>query len=122
MSIKRFEDMEGWQLSRILAQEVYKATVQGSFARDFALCDQINRASGSAMDNIAEGFDSGSNNEFKRFLAYAQRSCSEVQSQLYRALDRTHIDQEQFKALYEQATHARAKIGGLIKYLSTTNK
>ena len=51
MSIKRFEDIEGWQLARTLAQEVYKATVQGSFARDFALSDQINRASGSAMDN-----------------------------------------------------------------------
>jgi len=34
------------------------------------------------MDNIAEGFDDGSTREFIRFLAYAQRSCSEVQSQL----------------------------------------
>ena len=69
MSIKRFEDIEGWQLARTLAQEVYKATVQGSFARDFALSDQINRASGSAMDNVAEGFDGGLIKEFIRFLA-----------------------------------------------------
>lgn len=38
------------------------------------------------MDYIAEGFDDGSSREFTRFLGYAQRSCGEVQSQLYRAL------------------------------------
>ncbi|MDZ7760798.1 MAG: four helix bundle protein [Desulfovermiculus sp.] len=117
MAFTRFEDIEGWQLARVLAQEVYKVTMSGSFARDFSLCDQVNRASGSAMDNIAEGFDGGSNKEFVRFLSYAQRSCSEVQSQLYRALERTHINQEQFDTLYEQAAHARSKIGGLIRYL-----
>jgi four helix bundle protein len=117
LPITRFEDIEGWQLARVLAQEVYKVTTTGSFARDFSLCDQINRAAGSAMDNTAEGFDGGSNKEFIRFLAYAQRSCSEVQSQLYRAFDRSHISQEQFNSLYEQAAHARSKIGGLIRYL-----
>jgi four helix bundle protein len=122
MPITRFEDIEGWQLARVLAQEVYKVTRSGSFARDFSLCDQINRASGSAMDNIAEGFDGGSNKEFVRFLSYAQRSCSEVQSQLYRALDRSHINQEQFNALYEHAAHARSKIGGLIRYLKKSEK
>jgi len=69
------------------------------------------------MDNIAEGFDAGSNPEFIRFLGYAQRSCSEVQSQLYHALDRSHIVQEEFDKLYEQARLTRAKIGAFIRYL-----
>jgi four helix bundle protein len=39
------------------------------------------------MANIAEGFDAGSDAEFIRFLGYARRSASEVQSHLYIALD-----------------------------------
>jgi len=117
MPITRFEEIESWQLARELAQHIYKVSLAGSFARDFALRDQINRASGSAMDNIAEGFDGGSNAEFARFLSYAQRSCTEVQSQLYRALDRNHIDRRQFDELYAAAKHAHSKIGAFIKYL-----
>ena len=43
------------------------------------------------MDNIAEGFDSGSGPEFIRFLKIVRRSASEVQSELYQALDRKYI-------------------------------
>ena len=52
MPITRFEEIEGWQLARELSQRIYSVSVSGSFARDFALRDQINRASGSIMDNI----------------------------------------------------------------------
>lgn len=69
------------------------------------------------MHNIAEGFDSGSNAEFLRFLRYAQRSCSEVKSQLYVALDCRYIEQNQFNAIYAQADRTHSKIGGFIHYL-----
>lgn len=117
MKIQRFEDIRGWQLARELPHEVYKTTNNGSFSKDWGLRDQINRATGSAMDNIAEGFDAGSNADFSRFLRYAQRSCSEVASQLYRAFDRGHITQREFDKLFDQATHARSAIGAFIKFL-----
>jgi four helix bundle protein len=118
MKITRFEDIEGWQLARELARQVYTAVVADhQFKRDWGLRDQITRAAGSAMDNIAEGFDGGSNAEFVRFLTYAQRSCSEVQSQLYRALDQRYIEQPRFDQLYELAGKTKAKIGGFIHYL-----
>jgi four helix bundle protein len=69
------------------------------------------------MDNVAEGFDGGSNAEFVRFMQYSKRSCSEVQSQLYRCLDRRHMTQEQFETLYELARLARSKSGAFINYL-----
>ena len=53
------------------------------------------------MHNIAEGFDAGGNTEFVRFLRYAQRSCSEVKSQLYVALEQRYIESSQFEFLYE---------------------
>lgn len=117
MKIERFEDIESWRIARELTSEIYSATKDGAFAKDFGLKDQITRASGSVMHNIAEGFDGGSNPEFIRFLRYAQRSATEVQSQLYVALDQNYIAEEKFEQLYEQAAHARSKIGGFIAYL-----
>lgn len=122
MKIERFEDIESWQLARELTREVYSATKSRSFAKDGGLKDQIQRASGSIMHNIAEGFDGGSNAEFRRFLRYAQRSCSEVQSQLYVALDQAYIDQSQFDHLYHLAGQAKARIGGFIAYLLKTKR
>ena len=74
------------------------------------------------MHNIAEGFDSGSNAEFIRFLRYSQRSCSEVKSQLYVALDLNYIDQQVFDELYELTSKTYSKIGALIKYLKNTDR
>ena len=69
------------------------------------------------MHNIAEGFDSETNAEFIRFLRYAKRSCSEVQSELYVALDEGYITADEFKDAYEQAGRTRAAIRGFINYL-----
>ena len=66
---------------------VYRLTRNAVFDKDFGLKRQIQQAAGSAMHNIAEGFDSETNSEFVRFLRYAKRSCSEVQSELYVARD-----------------------------------
>ncbi len=117
MKIQRFEEIEAWQLARELTRQIYKTTQQGNFLRDFGLKDQIQRASGSIMHNIAEGFDGGSNKEFIKFLRYSQRSCSEVQSELYIALDQQYIAPDQFHQLYDLAAHAHSKIGALIAYL-----
>ena len=117
MKITRFEDIEGWQSARELTNRIYSVAARGAFATDFGLRDQITRASGSTMRNIAEGFDGGSNAEFVKFLRYSQRSCSEVQSQLYVALDQAYISQAEFDSIYEQAAKTRAKVGGFIRYL-----
>lgn len=119
--IRRFEDIEGWQAARELTQQVYAITRHGEFARDFGLRDQITRAAGSTMHNIAEGFDGGSNAEFIKFLRYSQRSCSEVQSQLYVALDQGYLNREEFDAIYAQAELTHAKVGGFIRYLLTSS-
>ena len=117
MNYKRFEELPVWQAARDLCQEVFKILTMTNLGRDFALKDQIWRATGSVMDNIAEGFDDGSNKEFLRFLGYAQRSCGEVQSQLYRALDCGYIDKLQFESLYNLAAKCRKQIKGFRRYL-----
>ncbi len=70
------------------------------------------------MDNIAEGFDAGSNREFVRFLQYSKRSCSELQSQLYRARDQGYASEERFINLFELAGNTQDKIGAFLQYLT----
>ena len=69
------------------------------------------------MDNISEGFDDGSDRECTRFSGYSQRSCGEVQSQLYRALDNEYITQDQFSEVYDLASDCRKQIKGFRNYL-----
>jgi four helix bundle protein len=128
MKIVQFEDIEAWQLARELARKVYRLTKKPRFAKDYGLKRQIQDAAGSSMHNIAEGFDSETNAEFIRFLRYAKRSCTEVQSELYLALDEEYISTDEFKDVYEQARKTRAAVYGFIKYLKkyeenkTTNR
>jgi four helix bundle protein len=117
MRIERFEDIEAWQLARELTRKVYGLTKKTKFARDFGLKGQIQDAAGSSMHNIAEGFDSETNPEFVRFLRYAKRSCTEVQSELYMALDQQYITDVEFEDVYDHAGRTRATIRGFIKYL-----
>ena len=117
MSYKYFEELPCWQKARELCQEVYILINKERFVRDFSLKDQIWRSSGSVMDNVAEGFDDGSVKEFVKFLGYSQRSCGEVQSQLYRAVDCDYITGEQFYHVYGLAADCRKQIKGFRKYL-----
>jgi four helix bundle protein len=117
MKICRFEDIGAWQLARELSRMVYRLTRNAVFDKDFGLKRQIQQAAGSSMHNIAEGFDSETNSEFVRFLRYAKRSCSEVQSELYVALDEAYISKAEFDEAYEHARRTRAAIRGFINYL-----
>jgi len=96
---------------------VYDLTQHIDFARDFRLSGQIQDAAGSVMHNIAEGFDAGTNPEFIRFLKISRRSASEVQSELYLALDRNYISQDELTKAYDLATETKRLINGMIGYL-----
>lgn len=117
MAIERFEDIEAWKAARSLVTMLYE-TIRGSrLERDFGLRDQMQRAAVSIMANIAEGFDGRSDGEFIRFLGYAYRSASELQSHLYVSQDEGYIDCAAFDRLYGQATLVKKLLGGFIRYL-----
>lgn len=118
MTIRRFEDIESWQLGREISVQVYELARVSGLGKDFSLKDQMLRSAGSIMDNIAEGFDAGSNREFVKFLQYAKRSCSELSSQLYRAFDQGYLNEASFVPFFDRISNARGKIGSFIQYLS----
>lgn len=117
MKIKRFEDLECWKEARELNRTIYRLVQRTQFSRDFRLSGQTTGASISVMNNICEGFDAGSANEFIRFLFYSRRSCSELQNCLYIASDLDYIAEDEFHQTYRHCERVRQIIDGLIRYL-----
>ena len=118
---KSFEELEVWQLARQLCREVYKVCTSTPLEKDFKLRGQIDAASGSVMDNIAEGFERGGNKEYIQFLSISKGSCGEVRSQLYRVLDRGYIDVTKHRELHDLAEHISKKIENLMAYLKRSD-
>lgn len=119
-TIKHFEDIEAWKLARELCKDIGMVIDNGSFKKSFRLIHQIEGSSGSIMDNIAEGFERGTRNEFIQFLGYSKGSCGEFRSQLYRALDREYLTKETFDNFYIKAVRISAMLQKLIDYLLKT--
>jgi four helix bundle protein len=114
---KIFEELDIWQRSRSLANEIYSISSQGRFGKDFVLQNQMRKASISVMSNIAEGFERKGTKEFVQFLAIAKGSLGEIRSQLYIALDQHYIEKEIFNTLNQTIADIGRRIGGFINYL-----
>jgi four helix bundle protein len=118
--IEQFEDILAWQKGRELTREIYRASRQGEFAKDFALRDQIRRSVISITSNIAEGFERGGTKEFVQFLGYAKGSSGEVRSQLYVALDESYLTEQEWQNLHNRCLEISRLLDGFIKYLQQT--
>jgi len=117
MKISRFEELDIWQDARSLCKFVFQLTSKEPFCKDYRFRDQIRGASGSIMDNIAEGFERGGNKEFSQFLNIAKGSCGETRSQSYRAYDYEYISDDDFKELLNRTLNLNRKISNLTSYL-----
>lgn len=114
MIIKKFEDIIAWKKAGELTINVYK---EFRNCRDFSFRDQIQRASVSIMNNIAEGFERGTNKEFAHFLYIAKGSCAEVRSILYLAIKLKYVSDESFNCNYQLTIEISKLVSGLIKTL-----
>lgn len=121
-TIEKFEDILSWQEARTLNQSIGQLIDSGRFKQSFRLINQIEGAAGSIMDNIAEGFERTGNREFIQFLYIAKGSCGELRSQLYRALDRTYINETEFDSFVAQSKKVSSLIQKLINYLTGSDK
>ncbi len=119
-TFERFEDIDAWKRARELTRGVYRVTGAGPFTKDWALRDQVRRASVSVMGNIAEGFERGGTREFIQFLATAKGSVAEVKSHMYVATDQRYVSDEQHARLADMADEIARMIGGLVAYLRRT--
>lgn len=87
-TVKNFEDLDIWKSARYLTKSVYE---DFSANRDFGFRDQIQKASVSIMNNIAEGFWRCSDAEFRQFLKFSRGSTGEVKNMYYVAEDLKYL-------------------------------
>jgi len=120
-TIKSFEGLPVWQVTRKFTNKIYNLTNKFPKEEIYGLTSQIRRATVSIMSNIAEGFDRRSDKELSNFLSMARGSSSEVQNDLYIALDLKYISKEDFTIMYQEAKKIAKQINGLMTYLKSGN-
>lgn len=122
MKYKKFEETPVWQEARKLVNSVYTViTANKNLRNDYALCDQLKRASYSIMLNIAEGFERGTNKDFSHFIDFAKGSAGEVRSILYIMLDNKYITAVEFNDLLKMVEGISTQLASLKKYLMKTD-
>lgn len=114
MKIEKFEDILAWQKSKSLTISIYNCFYKSN---DFGFKNQIERASVSIMNNIAEGFERKGDNEFRHFLYIAKGSSAEVRSMLYLAKELNYISEGEFLKFYSDSIEISKLLSGLIKTL-----
>ena len=109
------ENLFIWKESRVFVNAIYRMMAT---CKDWGFRDQIQRASVSIMNNIAEGSESGSDAKFINFLNIAKGSCSEVKSMLYLCEDFNFCSPEQRVQFQAQLKTISTGIVNLINSLN----
>lgn len=112
---RSIENLYIWQEARLFVNAIYKMMAT---CKDWGFKDQIQRASVSIMNNIAEGSESGSDAKFINFLNIAKGSCSEVRSMLYLCEDLSFCSPGERVSLQAQLKTISTGIVRLIDSLS----
>ena len=112
-SEKAFRKLIVWQKAHALVLLVYKLLEKFPKSEAFGLSSQLRRAVVSAPANIAEGYGSGGQGQFGRYLNISQGSLAEVEYYLILAQDLKYILPEE----YNQAESLRAEVGFLLSRL-----
>jgi four helix bundle protein len=115
MKIKGFEDLIVWQKAVDLTVDIYASLEK---VNDFGFKNQIQRASLSISNNLAEGFERGSDRDFKRFLFIAQGSCSEVKSMLHVGVRLKYLEKESYIVMNRRVTEIGKMLFGLSNSLT----
>src|SRR5437763_1016580 len=112
MTYERFEDTPAWQAAIAMAHSVWDLVEDSSFNGMGDLRDQLQRASLSVSNNIAEGFERGTTNELLCFLYIARGSAGETRSALAFASGRPRLAH-----LTQQIERAKKQAAGVSRQL-----
>jgi len=116
--IDSFEDLWIWQEARAIVKEIYSDFGPGTPGEhDYGFKNQIQKAGVSIMNNIAEGFERFTDNDFARFLSIAKGSCGEVRSMYYTAEDLLYVKPETAISRRERAKKISKGIATLHSHL-----
>ena len=118
MKVTKFEDLIVWQKSIDIAVILH---IHFEKHTDFGYSNQIRRAAFSISNNIAEGFERSTNQDFIRFLNIAKGSCSEVKSMLYLGFKLGYYSDIEMKKYFNLIDEIGKMIYSLSKSLNIKN-
>jgi len=98
----KLQDLRIWSKAINLATEVYKVTANFPSEEKYGLTSQIRRCAVSISSNIAEGAGRNSAKEFGQFLAIANGSSYELQTQLVIANNLKLVDDKTLELLSKE--------------------
>lgn len=75
-----FEDLEVYKKTVKFTAKVYDLLKKSPLKEDFAMVDQMRRATISISNNISEGFERETDKELIRFLYFSKGSVGEVRN------------------------------------------
>ena len=116
----RFEELEVFQRAYKASLDIHRFTLTMPKIEQYALADQLRRASKSICANLAEGFgkQSLSKTEFRRFVLMSIGSADEVRVWLRFCLDLEYIDQKRWEHWRDEYEAIAKMLQGLSKGLS----
>ena len=114
MKIEKFEDIISWQKSKKLTLLIYKTM---NSCKDYSYRDQLQRASVSIMNNIAEGYERRTNNDFRHFLYIAKGSSGECRLLLDLGSELGYLTKSEYQEMYNLSVETSKLLSGLIKTL-----
>ncbi len=113
--MKSFEDLEVYKKSFVFTVSIFELTNKTSINRN--IVNQLERASLSISNNIAEGFELQSNRQFVKFLYIAKGSCGECRNLLSVANKLKQVESDKHKELINNAIEISKQLANFIKYL-----
>lgn len=116
MPLQHYRELIVWQKAMSLVEAVYRITNEFPKAEVYGLTSQMRRAAVSVPSNIAEGQGRSSTRDFLHFLAVAQGSLMEVETQITIAERLGYLGREQEAAILEMT----AEIGRLLNGLTSS--
>ncbi len=119
MGAQRFEDLDVFKRAYKLSLEGHLVSLHLPQLEQYALADQIRRASKSICVNLAEGFGKQrqSKAEFRRFLLMSMGSADEMRVWSRYCLDLKYIDEERWKHWRDEYEQIAKMLQGLSKSL-----
>jgi len=113
MSYKKFEDLPVWNAATGFALGLFEFTERVDFRGIGDMKNQIERAAVSISNNIAEGFERGTNNDLIYFLYISKGSAGE-----YRSMLRICEKSNKFSNFRSEISNLIQRVEGISKQLN----
>ncbi len=112
-----FEDLEVYKATIVFTGKVYKLLKEQPLKIDFAMVDQLRRATISISNNIAERFERETDKELIRYLYFSKGSAGEVRSLFNVMLEIGYFEKEELKEYKNEVLNISKQLANYIKFV-----